>query len=99
MKTSFSEELEKLTARLSRFGAVDDESMDDESMIEFRLGIDRQRWTQFAEACNVQAGRELSPAAVETRAFYMWPDAIDAVIEHYNVKENQGSVVLMIWVN
>lgn len=90
----FTKECEKLTARLSKFGEIDEEGM-----IDFRMGVDRQRWDDFTRACNIQAGRELSPAEVETRAFYLWSDVIDAAIKRYNVKENVGPVVLTIWAN
>lgn len=66
-------------------------------MVEFRFGIDAERWQQFTEACNTNAGRELSPAEVERRAFYVWSDGIDAVIEHYKHEENNGPVILTIW--
>src|SRR5690242_21736774 len=81
----FIKECEKLTSRLGRFGEIDEEGM-----VEFKLGIDRERWQQFRKACNTNTGRELSPSEVETRAFYLWSDMLDKLIEHYNMKENQG---------
>jgi hypothetical protein len=68
--------------------------IDKDGMVDFRLSIDQQRWQQFTEACNANAGRELSPAEVETRAFDIWTGSIDAIVEHYKVKENNGPVVL-----
>jgi hypothetical protein len=89
----FTEEFKRLNARLGKLGQIDEEGM-----INFHMGIDRERWQQFSEACNVQAGRELSPAEVETRAKNLWSDAIDAIIEHYNQHEgNKVPVILTIW--
>lgn len=72
--------------------------MDEEGMVEFRLGIDHERWQQFCEACNIQAGRMLSPAEIETRAFYLWSDMIDKITEHYKEKGSAEPVILTIWV-
>lgn len=73
--------------------------VDEEGMKQFRFGVDARRWREFSEACNINAGREFSPTAVEARAFYLWSDAIDAIFEHYKVREDQGPVLLMIWMN
>lgn len=87
-----SKELERINARLGKFGEIDEEGMK-----QFQIGIDRERWKQFTEACNIQAGQEIPQAAVETRAFYLWSDAIDAIIEHYKAKKSAEPVVLTIW--
>jgi hypothetical protein len=63
-------------------------------MVEFHLGIDHERWQQFTEACNTQAGKELSPAEVERKAFDIWCNSIDAVIKYHRTQEDEQSVLL-----
>jgi len=71
-----------------------------DDMIEFRTGIDHERWNDFTEACNTAEGRELSPAEVERMAFDIWTGSIDAVIKYYRTNEKSAEpVVLTIWKN
>ena len=80
----FIEEFKKLNARLTTLGEIDEEGM-----IPFRIAVDSQRWQQFTKACHLHTGQELSPAEVETRAFNIWCDMIDEVINtHKNHEED-----------
>jgi hypothetical protein len=65
----------------------------DDDMISFRLGIDRERWQQFTQACNQASGRALEPCEVEQKAFDMWRSSIDAVIKHYGTDDTQDSSI------
>ena len=76
--TVFTEEFKQLNKRLNTFGEINEEGMK-----LFRLAVDQERWQAFTEALNDQEGRELSPGTIETRAFYMWSDMIDEVIEQH----------------
>jgi hypothetical protein len=70
----------------------------DDDMIEFRFGIDHERWQQFTQACNIAEGRELSPAEVERKAFNIWCSSIDTVIKYYQADEAScRALILMPW--
>ncbi len=86
----FIEEFKRLNKRLGKLGQIDEEGM-----IHFSLGIDQDRWKDFTEACS--AGQELSPAEIERKAFYLWIDTIDTIIEHYK-SDNEGPATLAIWI-
>jgi len=63
----------------------------DQDMVEFRIGISKERWAAYSAACEIAEGSSVDQCHCERKAREAWLTAIDAVIKYYRTDEEVTS--------